>query len=1215
MFGNTLHLKGLMMALALLLLGAHVPMMAQCDPNVPSLTVDLSSAVDATFQSPSIQRQGQCCGVVNPDECLEFVITLHPLAQGINFAICDGAVPPGALFYQIDCGPPVAVGAPICLDGPGPHVLTFCKPGNNTNQYCITSIPPPMAGPGIVLNDGCTGTVTSEGFMPGTIQWTSVFPGTAGTYDAFLDCGTCANTLVTGQTEAPPFVDYRICGNAIAPCSSNSYCDTVRVWFNPTLTAVIEPAQPTVCFGAAGTTITVVGGGGTPPYSYVWSTGAITADIFVGPGTYSVVLGDASDCPPTSASVVVSQFAQTIAALPGDDILVCGQQSFVTLNGAVTGASGGLWSGGAGTFSPSPAALNATYTPTPAEIAAGIVQLTLSTTGNGTCPGASAPLTITFADPFPQISLTVTDASCANAADGSIAVLPLTPGWTYSWDGLPQSGPTATGLGAGDYTVLVSDPSGCDTVLSATVTAPAPLSLADLSTTDESCAGAGDGSVSVSVIGGTPPYAYNWSNGADSTVIQVGAGTWTVTVTDANGCAPLVVSGVVVAQGQPNIANAGGDLVGCMNAYPIAVSGTVTNALGGSWSGGSGTLLGAGLSVLYNPSANEVLLGGVDLVLTTTGNGSCPPDMDTVHIALSNSFLNASLTGTAVLCHGGQTGNANFLPATPGLLYAWNDPAGQSTPTIGGLSEGTYTVQVTDALGCDTMMSITITEPDPLVATLGSSAHPSCPNGQDGTAVVAIAGGIPPYSISWSGTATGQTGTSAATLGSGPFAALVTDANGCTTSVEGSLIAPPPLTLTAQVPDTVCVNSPVLLSANASGGTGALTINWAGIGTGSSMMHSFASDQVVSVTVTDAAGCTGPTLSFPLVVRDLSTATLSTLGDSTVCPGGSAVVQASLSGYAGMYTITWPTLGLVGPGPHSVQVLGSQTVPVLVTDACGSTLNGLVVLVLDAPPTVVLPPIIAEGCVPLTVTMPMLNLPGPLTYSWQFGQGGGSTATTPVVTYPVPGTFQVGLTVTTSAGCSASAASPGLVLAHALPNATFTASPWETDIDNATISFTDQSSSGVSIHAWSFGDGSLSNAQNPAHTYQDIGEFPVELWVQDDHGCVDSVIHMIRIKPVYDITVPNVFTPDPDGGGGGGWMPGDLSNDVFYPFTRFVQDFRMRIFNRWGELIFESTEITRGWDGWYRGQLSPQDVYVYQVWVRFVDGKESVRLGDVTLLK
>ncbi len=955
--------------------GYQASAQGQCGPNVPSIVVDLSSAPDATYLSPNIQRQGQCCGVTAPYQCLEFIITLHPDAQGINFDICAGAVPPGALFYQVGCGPQIQVGQAICLDGAGPHYLTFCKPGNNTNQYCITSIPPPTAGPGMVLNDGCTGTLTSVGFAPGTIQWTSIDPGPPGAYNAYLACTTCANTQVTGQAGAPDYVDYQICGLAIAPCSSNSYCDTVRVYFNPTLTAVIEPQQPVVCFGEPGTSITVVGSGGTPPYTYQWNTGATTESIFVGPGTYTVTLSDASDCPPTTAQVVVAGYANPITAHAGDDLVVCGPAAAVTLGGVVTGVNTGEWSGGQGEFSPSSEALNAVYTPTAAEIAAGSVTLTLSTTGQEPCPGDVSSMTIYF----------------------------------------PQS------------------------------------------------------------------------------------------------------------------------------------------------------------------------------------------------------FIDAVLNATNVNCHGAQDGTASFQPDLPGHIYAWN-VVGQSGSTISGLGAGTYQVQVTDALGCDTILSVTLTEPPALEAQWNALTPPLCHGDANGVVEALVIGGVAPYTYAWNGTAAGGSGASVGGLPSGAFGVMITDAHGCTIALEGLVQAPPPLTLTAQVPDTVCVNAPVQLTAQTGGGVGGYTITWTGIGTGSPLEHAFAADQTVVVSVTDANGCNGPVLSFPVTVLDLQSAQLTTAGAATFCPGGVASVSSSLSGYSGSWTMTWPQLGATGPGPHNVTVTGDSLVQVLVIDACGQQLAGTVQLLLETPPTITMPPVIAEGCAPLTVTMPQLVPPQALTYHWQLGNGATSAQATPTMTYPA-GQYNVTLTVTTPAGCTASASTPGLVIAHASPNAAFTADPWITDIDNATIDFTSNSSGNIAAYAWDFGDGATSTQQHPSHTYDDVGSFIVEHWVQNIHGCADSTLAMVTITPIYDIEVPNVFTPNTQVSAGGQWVPMDLGNDIFYPFVQYVQDYRMRVFNRWGEQIFESHDLAIGWDGWYRGQPCAQDVYVWQLWVRFVDGMERMLMGDVTLLR
>lgn len=292
----------------------------------------------------------------------------------------------------------------------------------------------------------------------------------------------------------------------------------------------------------------------------------------------------------------------------------------------------------------------------------------------------------------------------------------------------------------------------------------------------------------------------------------------------------------------------------------------------------------------------------------------------------------------------------------------------------------------------------------------------------------------------------------------------------------------------------------------------------------------------------------------------------------------------------------------------------SMTLAVTATDACANTLQGAVQITVETPPAITLPPIIAEGCAPLTVHLPTGLTNQPVTYHWELGDGATSTSMSPVHVYQA-GTYNVSLTVATPLGCTAGAANSGIVQAYAPPVADFSASSWTTDADHANIQFNDLSSGPVSSWSWNFGDGGYSIDPDPAHLYLEPGTWEVMLDIVDENGCTASAVHTVKVTPVYDITIPNVFTPDPNGGGGGAYDPTDLGNDVFYPFIRFVKDFQLRIFNRWGELVFESNDVKRGWDGYYRGQLSPQDVYVYQLQVRFVDDKEAQRAGDLTLIR
>ena len=963
------------------------------------------------------------------------------------------------------------------------------------------------------------------------------------------------------------------------------------------------------CLGDGNGSAAVVATGGTAPYSYLWNTGATTSTITAGSGDYSVSVTDANGCAPAQGLISIAAQGLPNVANAGPDQVACLNTS-VALNGSVTNATGGTWSGGAGTFQGS--GLSVSYTPSAAEVASGTVQLTLTTTGNTVCPPASDVVSISLSNSFLQAAITSVDATCNDNANGSATFSPEAPGLSYLWnDAAAQTTATALGLAPGNYQITVTDALGCDTTMSAFIGPQEAITIASLSATDEGCLGDGNGTATALGAGGTAPYSYLWNTGATTASITAGSGTYTVSITDSNGCTPAQGSITIAAQGLPNAANAGPDLVGCLNALPITLNGTVTNATGGTWSGGSGTFLGTGLSVQYMPTPAEIQAGSVSLTLTTTGNSVCPTASDALTIQLSNSFLQASITASNVSCNGLANGSLAFSPDLPGNSYLWNDPQAQSTATAIGLPAGTWSITVSDALGCDTTLSATITEP-PTLAIASLMQNPvQCNGGTTGSAVLVVQGGTPGYTVLWSN---GATGMILSNLAAGSYSATVTDALGCSVQATANIAEPAPILLTAQVPDTVCVNAPQVLTAQASGGNGNLTVSWSGLGTGSPLTANFSASQQVFVTVSDQVGCTGPTLSFPVTVLDLFSATLSTSGGGTFCPGASTSVSANLSGYPGSYTIQWPALGTTGPGPFTVPVTGSQQVVAIVTDACGNTLQSPVNIVLDVPPSVQLPPIIAEGCAPLSVTMPDLQMPSGITYAWDLGNGSTSGSAQPTVTYPV-GSYAIGLVVTTAAGCSTSSSTNGQVIAHASPNAAFTASTWSTNIDNASINFTDQSSGGVTAWSWTFGDGGTSSVNNPLYTYLEVGTFEVELWVQNIHGCADSTVRTVEITPVYDVTVPTAFTPNPNGPGGGGWIPGDLSNDVFYPFVRFVDEFRMRIFNRWGELIFESNDLSIGWDGWYRGQLSPQDVYVVQTWVRFLDGKEVQKLSDLTLFR
>lgn len=196
----------------------------------PTFVVDLTGDPAGTWVSNPEQRAGDCCNPGGDVNCVQFVLTLDPGAEGLIFSVPDGcgASPSGSLFYQVDCGPLTSVGSPLCLSGPGPFVITFCKPGNNENCYSITSIPAPASGGDVITADGCMDTLTVMGLDQTSITWTSISPGTPGQYNNYLNNLTEtlpgvsgvvytgeSTVVVTPQPGYPSVIYYQVCGDVV----------------------------------------------------------------------------------------------------------------------------------------------------------------------------------------------------------------------------------------------------------------------------------------------------------------------------------------------------------------------------------------------------------------------------------------------------------------------------------------------------------------------------------------------------------------------------------------------------------------------------------------------------------------------------------------------------------------------------------------------------------------------------------------------------------------------------------------------------------------------------------------------------------------------------------------------------------------------------------------------------------------------------------------
>lgn len=872
-------------------------------------------------------------------------------------------------------------------------------------QFNIVNCPPPpvtIAGNDIIINDGCVGQFNAVGYNTPTVTWTSIAPGAPGAFNSFLSCTSgCLNPTVASTGTPPAFVDYVICGIS-STCNPTMVCDTVRVTFNPTLNVTIAPLNPTICFGQTSTNITATGTGGTPPYSYLWNGINPSPTISVGPGNYTVVLTDASGCPPATASVTVTAFSVPISANAGANDTVCAQSPNVILNGTVAGASGGIWSGAAGTFSPSNTTLSGVvYTPTPAEVAAGTLNLTLTTTGNGTCPGASDVVTLTFLNFTGTPVVTPVSVSCFGGTNGTatVTVPGGIPPYTYLWNTVPvQTTVTASNLAPGTYTVTITNGIGCSTTATTTITQPTAISLNNIVTNND-CSGGATGSIAITPVGGTPGYTYLWAPGGQTTSSITGqvAGTYTVTVTDTRGCTitnsytitqPATLS---VSFTQTNVSCFGGT-----NGTATAIAAGGTPAYTYSWTPSGGTA----------PTASGLSNG--TYTVTLTDSRGCTT---TGSVAITQPVaLTTTTSHTNEVCFFNNDGTATAIPAggTPGYTYLWNPGAG-TTSTITGLSNGTYTLTVTDANGCSASAFAIVTQPPALIAGHSGLVHVRCFGASNGSVNATAVGGTPGYTYLWA--PGGQTTAAITGLPAGSYTVTVTDSRGCTSQDISVINQPPLLTVSMSSTPLTCFGAANgTATATPSGGTPGYVYTWMpGALTGSTQTGLVAG--TYTVTVRDSKLCSVTTT---VLVTQPASINLTTSVVNSTCSTANGQASVTATGGVPPFTYLWSPTG--GTGSTATGLLaGAYTV--VVTDANGCTATQWANINDASGPTATIFSITNVSCFggnDGSASVGVVGGLGPYTYTWL--PAGGSA---PVATGLTAGTYTV--TVLDANGCLSNA--------------------------------------------------------------------------------------------------------------------------------------------------------------------------------------------------
>lgn len=255
-----------------------------------------------------------------------------------------------------------------------------------------------------------------------------------------------------------------------------------------------------------------------------------------------------------------------------------------------------------------------------------------------------------------------------------------------------------------------------------------------------------------------------------------------------------------------------------------------------------------------------------------------------------------------------------------------------------------------------------------------------------------------------------------------------------------------------------------------------------------------------------------------------------------------------------------------------------------------------------------------SGCPPLPVSF-YNNTLDATSYLWEFGDGQSSNEKEPTHTYRVPGNYTVRLTASGPGGTIT--AENVTIEIFNTPTALFEPVPKVVYIPDDQVTFLNKSQ-GANYWEWSFGDGNSSVEFSPTHSYQNTGSYDVTLRIENADGCTDEITipDAVKARQGGEIDFPNAFTPNKNGPSNGQYQYGERTNHVFYPFTqKGIVEYKLQIFSRWGELLFETNDIHRGWDGYYREKLAPQGVYIWRVTATFSDGRRIEKAGDVTLLR
>jgi gliding motility-associated-like protein len=1024
-----------------------------------------------------------------------------------------------------------------------------------------------LSGTGTITNPSSpNSTVTGLGNGANVFQWTI----SNGPCPPSSDQVTITNTGAPTESVAGP--DQEVCGNS-ATLAGNTPVVGTGLWTLVSGTGTItDPSSPTSTVTGLGT--------GANVFQWTISNGA---------------------CTPSSSQVTITSVANPTSANAGPDQSLCA--SSATLAGNTPTVGTGVWTlvSGSGTIT-TPSSPNSTVT----GLGAGsnVFQWTIS---NGPCPSSSDQVTITNTG-APTESVAGPDQEvCGNSATlaGNTPVVG-TGLWTLvSGTGTitdpssPTSTVTGLGTGANVFQWTISNGACTPSSSQVTITSVANPTSANAGPDQSLCAS------SATLAGNTPTVGTGvWTlvsgsgtittpSSPNSTVTGLGAGSNVFQWTISNGPCPSSSDQVTITNtGAPTESVAGPDQEVCGNSATLAGNTPVVGT--GLWTLVSGT------GTITDPSSpNSTVTGlgtGENVFQWTISNGACTPSSSQVTItsvappSAANAGTNQTICGTTINLNGNTptvgTGTWTLVSGTGTLTNP-------SSPTSGvtGLGVGPNVFQWTITNGScpPSSAQVTITNTGGPSAVVDNIQHVSCNGLSDGQATVSASGGSPEYSYQWS--PQGGTGATSTLLPAGAYTVVVTDNLGCTADVQVVINQPDAISLTTSSNPSSCATPDGSAEVIATGGSGSYTYSWSPSGGSGSVANNLGAGNY-TVTVTDGNGCQ-QTANVSVVLSDGPVITVTSVNGVT-CNGqtnGSASV--TVTGGDGNYSYSWSPSGGNGSTANGLAP-GAYTITVEDGSGCQVTEN----ILIGEPLAVSVTGVVNNSdCSGNNGSIMAVASGGTGSYAYLWSPNGETSSS---IT-GAPGNYSV--VVTDGNGCQVTQSfTIGLT-----NNLDATILPGNTTIEggeSVQLEVELNPDSPVATYTWTPIDGlSCTDCPNPIASPSVTTTYVVSVLTEE--GCSDTAMVTIFVTtPCGDLFMPTIFSPNADG-----------LNDELCVLGGCIVEMDLKIYNRWGEMVFESNSPSICWDGSFRGKPMNSAVFVYKLYVKTSDGQEIEESGNVNLVR